>query len=144
MGFSRNNAMQQYGQVAKEAQADGANPHRLITMLLEGAMDKIAAAKGFMLRSDIGSKGKLISGEIAIVNGLRMSLDKQVGGEIAENLDNLYEYMGRILMEANVNNNPHQLDEVTSLLSEIRSAWVAIPDEIKAMPRADLESQYLT
>lgn len=142
MSFTRN-ALQQYGRVATQAQAESASPHRLITMLLEGALDKLAAAKGYMQRSDIAQKGKHISGVIAIVNGLRMSLNKKVGGEIAENLDSLYEYMGRILMEANVNNNPHQLDEVASLLNEIRSAWVAIPEEIKSMPRAELESRYL-
>jgi len=142
MSFARN-ALQQYGQVATQAQAGAASPHRLITMLLDGAMEKIAAGKGSMLRSDFAQKGQLISGAIAIVNGLRMSLDKKVGGEIAQNLDALYEYMARILMEANVNNNPKQLDEVSSLLGEIRSAWIAIPEDVKNMPREELESRYL-
>jgi flagellar secretion chaperone FliS len=144
MSFARNNqALKEYGQVATQAQANTANPHRLITMLLDGAMDKIAAAKGFMLRSDVAQKSSLIGGAVAIVNGLRMSLDKKIGGDIAQNLDALYEYMGRVLMEANVTNNTAKLDEVSGLLSEIRSAWVGIPENIQNMPREELEQKFL-
>lgn len=118
----------QYKQVGAHTSVDSATPHRLIQMLLEGALEKINLAKGYMQRGDIALKGTHISWAISIIDGLRMSLDQEAGGEIAANLDALYDYMGRRLVEANLKNDPAILAEVSGLLLEIKSAWDAIPE----------------
>ena len=124
-------AVKQYGQVGVVSGVEAANPHRLIHMLMDGALEKIAMAKGFMLRKDIAHKGSHISWAISIIDGLRASLDKEAGGEIAVNLDDLYDYMNRRLLRANIENNPDILDEVSSLLRSIKTAWEAIPAEAR-------------
>ena len=120
-------ALQQYKKVGTQTSVESASPHRLIQMLMEGALEKINLAKGYMQRGEIALKGSHISWAISIIDGLRMSLDKEAGGEIAENLDALYDYMGRRLAEANLDNNVEMLDEVAGLIIEIKSAWDAIP-----------------
>ncbi len=117
----------QYKQVGAQTGVESASPHRLIQMLLEGALEKINLANGYMQRGEIALKGTHISWAISIIDGLRMSLDKESGGEIADNLDALYDYMGRRLVEANLKSDPVILKEVTGLLLEIKYAWDAIP-----------------
>jgi flagellar protein FliS len=109
---------------------DNASPHALIKMMMEGALDRIASAKGFMERGSIPEKGKQIGWAISIIDGLRVSLDKSAGGELAENLERLYDYMMNRLLDANIKNEPAYLDEVAGLLREVKGAWDAIPDEI--------------
>ena len=124
-------ALKQYGQVATQAGVAVADPHRLIQMLMEGALEKIATAKGLMARGDLAKKGKQITWAISIIDGLRVSLDKKAGGDIAANLDDLYDYMERRLFQANLENDASILDEVTGLLRDIKSAWDAIPDDVR-------------
>lgn len=124
-------AIDGYGRNAIESEVDFASPHRIIQMLMEGALSKIATAKGCIERGDIAEKGRQITWGMNIIQGLRSSLDAEKGGEIAENLDSLYEYMGRRLLEANVNSDPELLDEVTRLLSEIKAGWDEIPAEFQ-------------
>jgi flagellar protein FliS len=121
----------QYGKVAVGSEVNFASPHRLVQMLMEGAVEKIAIAKGHMDRKEFAEKGKHINWAISIINGLRSSLNLEEGGEIAQNLDSLYDYMVRRLSEANLKNDITILDEVSSLVLEIKSAWDAIPDEVK-------------
>lgn len=132
MTYSRKKSgVASYGRVATEAQVTYASPHRLVQMLMEGALDKMAMAKGQITRNDLEGKSKHISWAVSIINGLRGSLDFNQGGEIAINLDNLYEYMTRRLMEANTTNSIEILDEISSLLAEIKSAWDALPENVK-------------
>lgn len=121
----------QYIQVNAHSSTSDASPHRLIQMLLGGALDRIAVAKGHMIRGNIAEKGRYIGLVISIIEGLRISLDKPNGGEIAENLDDLYEYMTRRLAEANLKNDEGMLDEITKLLNEIKTGWDAIPEEFR-------------
>ena len=125
-----NNAANAYKQTGVQAGAY-ASPHRLIQMLIDGALDKISAAKGFMQRGQIAEKGSYISWAISIIAGLRTSLDAQKGGEIAANLEALYDYMERKLVIANSRNDQAALDEVIKLLREVKEAWDGIPDQIK-------------
>lgn len=76
-----------------------------------------------MERGEIANKGQNISWAISIIEGLRTSLDKQAGGEIAENLDSLYSYMEERLFFANAENSVDILDEVTKLLKTVKTAW---------------------
>lgn len=116
-------AMKQYQQVSVKVQVNEADPHRLIQMLMQGGLDRIAQAKGAMEREAFAEKGELIGKAINIVGGLRQALDKSVGGELAENLDSLYEYMTMRLFEASRHNDLEKLNEVGRLLGEIKSAW---------------------
>lgn len=125
-GFS-SHAMSQYKRVGTRVGADSANPHQLIVMLFDGALEKIAIAKGAIVRNEVADKGHAIGRAIAIIDGLRASLDKEKGGEVAENLDELYEYLQRRLLDANLNSDQATLNEVADLLREIKAAWDAIP-----------------
>ncbi len=124
-------ALQQYSQVGAQTGVAYASPHRLIQMLLDGALDKIALARGHMLRGDIAQKGSHISWAISIIEGLRASLDQQAGGEVAQNLGALYDYMETRLLEANLKNDPDMLNEVCGLLHQIKGAWDAISETAK-------------
>jgi flagellar protein FliS len=122
-------ALEGYGRSAVESEVNFASPHRIIQMLMEGALAKIATAKGCIERGEAAEKVRQITWGMNIISGLRSSLDQQKGGEIASNLDSLYEYMGRRLQEASINNDVAALEEVASLLGEIKSGWDEIPPE---------------
>jgi len=136
MNSKAKSALQQYNQVGVHANVEGADPHQLIQLLLDGALDKIRMATGYMINHQIAQKGSHVSAAISIIEGLRISLDKNSGGQIAENLENLYKYMEVRLVEANLKNDPAILKEVAGLLGEIREAWVAIRDQVQAAPLA--------
>ncbi|MCB4794401.1 flagellar export chaperone FliS [Pseudomonas sp. NP21570] len=116
-------AMRQYQQVGVKAQVTEADPHRLIQMLMQGGLDRIAQAKGAMEREAYAEKGVLIGKAINIIGGLRDALDQDVGGDLAVNLDRLYEYMTMRLFEASRHNDVDKLNEVGKLLGEIKLAW---------------------
>ena len=108
-----------------------ADPHKLTLMLLQGALDRIAYAKGAMERKDLIVKADYISKTSAILMHLRDTLDLEAGGDVADNLQALYNYMIERLNDAHINNDLNILDEVSSLLAPIRDAWVQIPEEAK-------------
>ncbi len=132
MSAKMNSALNSYKDYGYNSEIEYADPHRLIQMLFEGALKRIAFAKGAIQRQDIAEKGKFIGQTIEIVNGLRASLDMDKGGEVAVNLESLYEYIGRQLVTANLKNSEAILNEVSSLLLEVKTAWDAInaPAEI--------------
>lgn len=116
-----------YAKIGVESGVLAADPHKLIAMLYQGALLAIANARNAILRNDISAKGTAISKAMLIIDeGLKASLDKKVGGELAHNLDALYDYMCSRLVAANLNNNLETLDEVTRLLSELKGAWDGI------------------
>lgn len=119
-------AMKQYQTVNVNAQVSEADPHRLIQMLMEGGLQRIAQAKGAMEYGNVGLKGELIGKAMGIIGGLRDALDKEKGGEIAANLDNLYAFMQQRLTLANLQNDPAMLDEVATTLREIKQGWDGI------------------
>ena len=119
-------AMRQYQSVNTQAQAIEADPHRLIQMLIEGGLTRLAQARGAMERNQTALKGELVGKAIAIIGGLRQALNLEQGGELAVNLDNLYAYMTTRLMEANLKNDPAILEEVADLLREVKTGWDAI------------------
>ncbi|MEB2327191.1 MAG: flagellar export chaperone FliS [Pseudomonas sp.] len=119
-------AMRQYQQVGVKAQVTEADPHRLIQMLMQGGLDRIAQARGAMEREAYAEKGVLIGKAINIIGGLRDVLDKEAGGELATNLERLYEYMTMRLFEASRHNDVSKLDEVAKLLGEVKSGWDSI------------------
>lgn len=118
-----------YAQVGVQTGAMSASPHRLIVMLFDGARAAISRAKFQMADGNIAAKGDSLSKAIDIIeNGLRAVLDHEAGGEVAGNLERLYEYMTRRLMLANLRNDVTLLDEVDSLLQNLAEAWAQIED----------------
>jgi len=106
-----------------------ASSHEVISQMYRTALTRIAEAKGSIERGEIGKKGEQIGKALAIVEGLLMSLDNEQGGEIAENLTRLYDYMARHLVRANLENDAAALDEISGLIRELRDGWEAIPVE---------------
>lgn len=129
MTYAMARASKAYANIGAQTSVEAASPHRLIQLLYAGAIDRIARARGHMQRHDLADKGLCISRAIDIVDSLRASLDKRHGHPLADNLENLYDYICRRLLQANSDNDPLILDEVGSLLSELKSAWDAIPAE---------------
>ena len=126
---SRQTGVHAYAKVGMETGVASASPHKLIVMLFDGALVALSGALLSMRAGQIGEKGKSISKAIMIIDsGLRAALDKKAGGEIAEGLDALYEYMSSRLLTANLKNDPAILEEVQRLLTELRDAWNAIAD----------------
>jgi len=126
---SRQTGVHAYAKVGMETGVVAASPHKLIVMLFDGALVALSTALNGMRSGNIAEKGKSISKAIMIIDsGLRAALDKKAGGEIAEGLDALYEYMSGRLLTANITNDPAILEEVQRLLIELRDAWNAIAD----------------
>lgn len=120
-------AIKAYTKVGVDSGVSGADPHKLISMLYQGALLAISNAKNGILRNDVSAKGTAISKATMIIDdGLNACLDKNVGGELAHNLASLYEYMVSRLLAANVNNDVAALDEVARLLTELKGAWDSI------------------
>lgn len=117
-----------YADIGRHASIEAASPHRLIQMLFDGALDRIANAHGHINRGDIVAKGHDIGRAIAIVEGLRMSLDRSVDHPLTVNLDQLYDYICRCLLRANLEGSTALLSESAGLLRELKSAWDAIPE----------------
>ncbi len=116
-----------YANVGIETSVSAADPHKLILMLFEGALLAVSAAKNQMLRKEIAAKGASISKAIMIIDeGLKNSLNMNMGGELAQNLADLYDYMNQRLLIANLKNDTAILDEVSRLLSELKGAWEEI------------------
>jgi flagellar protein FliS len=135
---TQKSAAQAYAKVSVETGVAAADPHELIVMLFDGAIAAVQKALHAMQQGDIQNKGLLISKAISIIDsGLHASLDRNAGGEIAENLASLYGYMSHRLLIANLRNDAAMLNEITTLLNDLRSAWCAIkPQMADARPAA--------
>ncbi len=128
--FNQATPLSAYQEVGKSDLAY-ADPHRLISMLMDGALDRIARARHAMQAERIAEKGELIGNAITIITGLKGCLDMEAGEALSANLADLYDYMCRRLVQANAADDDAMLDEVSNLLGEIRFAWDAIPESAK-------------
>lgn len=126
--------MHAYRQVANHGGVAAADPHGLIVMLLDGALERISAARGCMQRGAHAEKNALLHRAVSIVDELRNSLDLKQG-EVAVNLDRLYEYVCGQLLQANIGNRADCLDVAAAILNDIRAAWVAIGPEARRVAR---------
>lgn len=119
--------IQAYAQVSVESAVLSASPHQLVVMLFDGALSAMKKASILIEQGDIPGKGQAITKAINIIaNGLRAGLNHEDGGEIAANLDDLYEYMTRRLLHANLHNDLAAIAEVESLMVNIADAWKEI------------------
>lgn len=124
-------SLKKYKQTTVSA-AKEASPYQLVAMLFQELLGNIASAKGAIEQENIGKKGELISKAITIISVLEGSIDFEQGGEVSNNLADLYHYCSEKLLEANVNNNAEILDEVIKILLPIKAGWDSIPTDIQS------------
>ena len=129
-------AMNAYRNVGVTSAVDYADAVQLIQMLFNGLMDALADAEGHISRNDITGKNQSISRATKIIIGLKGSLDFEKGGELARNLDDLYDYATRRLLKANIRNDIEAVQEIKGLLGEINGAWELLPSLLKDQPIA--------
>jgi flagellar secretion chaperone FliS len=127
MFVSSSHAINSYQRIGVESGVASADPHKLILMLFEGAQQALDRSRLYIRRNEIAAKGEMISKAIMIIDhGLKASLDVEAGGQLAEKLYQLYDYMIRRLLTANIHNNLEIVEEVSRLLAELHDAWAAI------------------
>jgi len=129
-------AANEYQKMDTQHEIEAATPHRLVQLMMERVLSKIAIAKTQMERRAVVEKGKYIGDAIGIICGLQASLNHKPDAELSGNFDALYDYMTRRLLEANLRDDPDILSEVTGLMREIKEAWDAIGPEVAEMPPA--------
>lgn len=126
-----NAKVKNYQKEALKTRVAGADRYEIIQMLMAGALEKMVLAKVAIEKKHLEAKSEHLSKASAILEALRGCLDFEVGGEVTENLYALYSYMLDRLLDASVKNDPTVIDEVSSLLKEIKSAWDSIPNDIR-------------
>lgn len=130
-------ALKAYGTAALENEVDAANPHKLIALLYDGAIKSVDRAKLHLERDEIPQKCEAITKAMAIIDqGLAGCLNVEAGGELAQNLRALYQYMANRLAWANAKNDPAALDEVSKLLGDLASAWSEIGGNVSSQAAA--------
>lgn len=116
-----------YRSMAAETGVADATPHRLVAMLYDGCLDAMNEARGAIRSGEIERKGRAIVRALRIVEeGLRAGLDRKAGGRLADDLDQLYGYVGMRLTQANLKNSEEAIDECQRLLQPLRDAWMSI------------------
>ena len=121
-----------YTAVSLDSQINGATPHQLIVLLYDGAFNAMKRAEIYVQSGNIPRRGEMISRAINIIdNGLRAGLDHEKGGQIAEELESLYEYISRTLLEANVTKSGEKLPHLIALMTEMSETWQAIAPQNK-------------
>ena len=128
--MNANTGLNEYVVTKNESALTDATPHKLIGMLFDGALESIAKASGAITSGDIAAKGEAIGKAMTIVENLRTMLDLEQGGEIAANLEQIYDYIGRRLLQASSSKDAGLLKEVAVLLREVKDGWDSIPPEL--------------
>jgi len=131
VSLPRNSKLSAYQSVAVQGGVTDADPHALVLMLMNAGVERMQLAQGCIARGEIARKAQLLHNCVRIIAELRGSLDLTRGGELAQNLSDLYEYMAHRLLRANAENDSAYVTEVLSLLNEVRGAWAAIGPEVR-------------
>ena len=125
------NGINQYRQVGIKDQIATADPHKITQILMQTVLENLSVAKGCLERKDLTNKGKPIAKATSIISSLRDTLDHELGGEIADNLADLYNYMLEQLSQASMSNEAETIQEVIDLFLPIKVAWDQIPESAK-------------
>ncbi|MCL1145269.1 flagellar export chaperone FliS [Shewanella sp. 10N.261.52.F9] len=120
-------SLQSYRKVSLDSEISVASPHRIIQMMFDGALQRLAQSRYAIENNDLANKGVFIGKAIGIITGLNNSLNMEAGGDIAQNLSDLYDFMLRRISEANINNDVQAIDDVSEIIRTIKEGWDAIP-----------------
>ncbi len=122
-------SLQAYKKVSVDSQLSSASPHKVVQMLMSGAIERLIQGKAAMIQGNLPVKGERLGKALDIIISLRSCLSMDDGGDIAKNLDQLYEFMISQITAANQSNTPEPIDDVIEIIREIKSAWDQIPPE---------------
>ncbi|ERM61550.1 flagellar export chaperone FliS [Vibrio cyclitrophicus] len=131
-------SLQAYKKVSVDSQLTAASPHKIVQMLMAGAIERLIQSKAAMQAGNIPVKGERLGKALDIIISLRSCLSMDDGGDIAKNLDQLYEFMITQISAANHKNDPQPIDDVIDIIREIKSAWDQIPNEYHNLTSADV------
>ncbi|GAL14763.1 flagellar biosynthesis protein FliS [Vibrio astriarenae] len=131
-------SLQAYKKVSVDSQLSAASPHKIVQMLMAGAVERLIQGKAAMLQGNVSVKGERLGKALDIIISLRSCLSMNDGGDIARNLDQLYDFMINQISSANISNDPQPIDDVVEILREIKSAWDQIPTEYHNLTAADI------
>jgi len=140
--YAQNSSLAAYRTVSVHGGVANADPHRLVQMLMDALAERLVTVRGCIERGEVARKAKLLHSCVTLIAELRGSLNLAEGGELAQNLNNLYDYMTRQLLMANVQSDIARVTEVLGLLNEIRSAWIAIGPEVRKAAPPPPAAQY--
>lgn len=131
-------SLQAYKKVSVDSQLSAVSPHKIIQMLMVGAIERLIQGKAAMQQGNIAIKGERLGKALDIIIALRSCLSMDDGGDIAKNLDQLYEFMISQITMANQSNEPKPIDDVIDIIREIKSAWDQIPAEFHNLTSAEI------
>ncbi|MGH7106540.1 MAG: flagellar export chaperone FliS [Acetobacteraceae bacterium] len=129
--YSPQSKLATYRSVSAYGAVADADPHALVLTVLDATLGRLAAARVCIERGETRRRAGLLHSSVIFIAELRGTLDLQKGGSLAQNLSDLYDYMARRLIHANLNSDAGAVAEVQSLLGEIRSGWAAIGPQVR-------------
>ena len=130
-------ALAQYGQIKNNAQTTYASPHQLMLMLFDGAIEAMSFTMGAIQNNNFELRSKQSTRSITIINGMRECLDMETGGELADNLYSLYQYMTQELFRASFKNDVDTIQNIQTMLKDIRGSWEKIPLDMHYMQKVN-------
>ena len=130
-------ALSQYGKIKDETQTMYASPHQLMLMLFDGAIEAMSFTIGAIQKENYELRSKQNTRSITIINGMRECLDMKAGGELADNLYSLYQYMAQELFRANFKNDTETIKNVQTMLIDVRGSWEKIPIDMHYMQKVN-------
>jgi len=132
--------LNKYKQTSIETGMENSTPHKLVAMLYDGILDNLAHVKGAIQRKDFELKANKLNKALLIIGSLRSNLDMENAKEVSDNYDTLYRYINRKLLEASAKNDVEILDEVATLVKELRSGWLLIPENLKKASKSQIDN----
>jgi flagellar protein FliS len=130
-------ALAQYGQIKNDTQTTYASPHQLMLMLFDGAIEAMSITVGAIQNKNFELRSKQNTRSITIINGMRECLDMETGGELADNLYSLYQYMTQELFRASFKNDVDTIQNIQTMLKDIRGSWEKIPLDMHYMQKVN-------
>ena len=130
-------ALSQYGKIKDDTQTMYASPHQLMLMLFDGALEAMSLTIAAIRNKNFELRSKQNTRSITIINGMRECLDMDTGGELADNLYSLYEYMAQELFRASFKNDAETVRNIQTMLKDIRGSWEKIPIDMHYMQKVN-------
>ena len=130
-------ALSQYGKIKNDTQTMYASPHQLMLMLFDGAIEAMSFTIGAIQNNNLELRSKQSTRSITIINGMRECLDMETGGELADNLYSLYQYMAQELFRASFKNDVDTIKNIQTMLKDIRGSWEKIPLDMHYMQKVN-------